>query len=258
MLFDTHMHTRFSADSRMTVDEALTRRKELGLGIILTEHMDLDYPETPNAFVFDVDEYFAAYGSLRDADTLLGIEIGLRPDLVAENRKVANGWPFDFVLGSLHVVDLIDIYQEHFYQGRTKREAYGQYFEAMLACAKSCEFYDSLGHVDYIARYARFPDTEVYYSEFADYLDAVLKAVASADKAMEINTRRLDKPGVAKALGEIYRRFRELGGRLVTIGSDAHRPEDIGKHFDMALDMATACGLQPVYYKERAPQVMAR
>lgn len=252
-MFDTHMHTRFSTDSRMTIEEAIRQGEKLNLGITVTEHMDLDYPE-PKAFIFDIDEYFRAYECFRSEDVRLGIEIGMRCDLVEENRKLLAGRPFDYVIGSIHLIDRIDIYQEHFYHGRTKREVYGQYFESMLACVKNYNFIDSLGHIDYIARYARFEDTEVRHEEFPDYIDAVLRTLAEQEKAMEINTRRVGDDATVLALSAIYRRFYELGGRMVTIGSDAHKYQDIGKHFDKALAMARSCGLQPVAFKARQPE----
>jgi histidinol-phosphatase (PHP family) len=253
MLFDTHMHTQFSTDSKMLMDEALKRRQELGIGIVITEHLDLDYPQ-PKAFIFDIEEYFEAYNQYRSDEVMLGIEIGMRSDLIEENRKAVEKHPFDFVIGSIHVIEGIDIYQAEFYAGRTKREVYGQYFDAMLNCAANYDFIDSLGHIDYIARYARFEDAELRYSEFRDYIDKILEVMVEKEKAVEINTRRLNRPETVAALLPIYRRFRELGGRLVTIGSDAHTSQDIGKHFAVALDLASAAGLKPVWYKERKPQ----
>lgn len=253
MIFDTHMHTRFSTDSRMDIEEALARGRELMMGITITEHLDLDYP-TPEAFIFDIGEYFRSYGRYRSDMVMLGIEIGMRADLVRETRAKLQNHPFDFVIGSIHVIEGIDIYQAEFYEERTKREVYGQYFDAMLSCIASYDFIDSLGHIDYIARYARFEDSELYYSEFADYIDKILRIMAEQQKAVEINTRRLGRPDTLAALLPIYRRFRELGGRIVTLGSDAHTPRDIGNHFALALDMAAACGLKPVWFKEREPQ----
>jgi histidinol-phosphatase (PHP family) len=253
MLYDTHMHTRFSTDSKMTIEAAAERGRELNIGITVTEHLDLDFPE-PKAFIFDVDEYFRAYERYRSATVLLGIEIGMRVDTMQDNAAVVAGQPFDYVIGAIHVIDRIDIYQEDFYLNRTKAEVYGQYFASMLDCLGCYDFIDSLGHIDYIARYARYADPEVHYGEFAAALDAVLRRVAEREKALEINTRRLGSADVVAALLPIYHRFRHLGGRLVTIGSDAHRTTEIGKHFPVAVDMAAACGLKPVYFKERKPE----
>lgn len=253
MLYDTHMHTRFSTDSRMTIDAAAARGRELNMGITITEHLDLDFPE-PKAFVFDVDKYFRAYERYRSETVLLGVEIGMRSDTVRDNAAVVAGHPFDYVIGAIHVIDRIDIYQENFYLDRTKAEVYGQYFASMLECLGCYDFIDSLGHIDYIARYARYADPEVHYGEFAAALDAVLSRVAEQGKALEINTRRLGDADAVAALLPIYHRFRHLGGELVTIGSDAHRPREIGSHFPVAVDIAAACGLKPVYYKERKPE----
>jgi histidinol-phosphatase (PHP family) len=257
MLYDTHLHTDFSTDSRMTLAAAVARGRELGLGLTVTEHMDLDFP-TPKAFLFDIDEYFRSYGPERSDSLLLGIEIGMRPDLVRQNANLLVGRSFDFVIGSIHVVDGIDIYLEDFYLGRSKPEVFGHYFDSMQACLDTYDFIDSLGHIDYITRYARFPDPEIYYGEFADYLDAILERLATLGKAIEINTRRLTSADTVAALLPIYHRFRQLGGRHVTIGSDAHKPADIGNHFALAFDMAEACGLKPVYFKNRQPEYMKR
>lgn len=257
MIYDTHTHTTFSTDSRMTLAAALERGRLLGLGITVTEHMDLDFPK-PEAFLFDIDEYFRAYLPQRGDNLLLGIEIGMRPGLVRQNAGLLAGRPFDYVIGSIHVVDGIDIYLEEFYAGRSKRDVFGHYFDSMLACLAGYDFIDSLGHIDYIARYARFPDPELHYGEFGDYIDAVLKRLIAMGKALEINTRRLAGADSVAALLPIYRRFRQLGGRHVTIGSDAHRPEDIGNHFARAFEMAEACELRPVYFKNRQPRYIVR
>lgn len=253
LLFDTHMHTQFSTDSTMLLSDALDRAGQLGIGITLTEHMDLAYPGEPASFVFDVDDYFSAYGPYRSDEMLLGVEIGMRPDCLEDNRSIAQGYQFDFVIGSIHVIDDIDIYSADFYNGRTKKAVYGQYFDAMAQCLETYDFIHSLGHIDYIARYARFPDPEVYYHEHSAQIDRVLAAAAAGGKAMEINTRRLDSQERIAAIVPIYKRFAELGGKLVTIGSDAHRAADIGRRLKTAIDIAHACNLTPVYYKNGNP-----
>jgi histidinol-phosphatase (PHP family) len=252
MLFDTHMHTRFSTDSQMTIERALEKAQELKIGITITEHLDLAYP-TPDTF-FDVDEYFRAYAKYRCDQVLLGVEIGMRPECLHDNREFIEKNSFDYVIGSIHIVDNMDVYYETFYGSRTKREVYNQYFEAMTQCLKTYDCIDSLGHIDYIARYARYEDTEIYYEEFCDHIDAVLSVLAEKQKAIEINTRRLDSKVTIQALLPIYKRFYELGGRWVTIGSDAHRPEEIGKRLDVANEIASLCGLTVVCFKQREMQ----
>lgn len=252
MFFDTHMHTRFSTDSRMTLAEAKARAKQLGIGIIITEHMDLCYPE-PTAFVFDVPAYFAEYEQHRSESLLLGIELGLRIDCQTENNQIANTNPFDYVIGSIHFVGNIDVSHEALYRGRQKPEVYREYFAAMLECVKIYDSFDSLGHIDYICRYARFDDQALYYHEYKEQIDQILSVLAAKNKALEINTRRLRDKNATQALIPIYRRFRELGGTMATIGSDAHNPQDIGRDMDTALAVAKTAGLSPVYFKNRRP-----
>lgn len=253
MLFDSHMHTCFSTDSKMKIDEAVMRGRELGIGITITEHMDIAYPG-PQAFIFDVDQYFSEYSKYRNESVLLGIEIGMRADCLEENCRIVQSYPFDYVIGSVHIVDNIDIYTADFYQGKSKQDVYRQYFATMLQCVTCYDGIHSLGHIDYIARYARFADPEVYYHEFAEQIDEVLTVLAKKGKALEINTRRLDSKEVVNFLMPIYQRFYEVGGRLVTVGSDAHRVGEVGRGLAAGQEIADRSQLKVVYFKDGKPQ----
>jgi len=255
MLFDSHMHTKFSADSKMIIDEAVARGQELNIGITITEHMDLKYPG-PLPFMFDIEEYFAEYNKYRSDNVLLGIEIGMRSDCLDENCHLVEAYPFDYVIGSVHVVNNIDIYVPEFYHGRSKEEVYRQYFAAMLECVNCYDGIHSLGHIDYIARYARFVDPEVHYSEFREEIDEILILLAQKGRALEINTRRLGTKEAREILMPIYQRFHEVGGRLVTVGSDAHRVGDIGRGLTEGLGIAERSKLSVVYFKEGQPHYM--
>jgi len=257
MLFDSHMHTEFSSDSKMNIDEAVLRGRELNIGITITEHMDINYPG-PLAFMFDVDQYFAEYNKYRSDNVLLGIEIGMRSDCQDENCRLVESYPFDYVIGSVHVVDNIDIYVSEFYEGRSKEDVYRQYFATMLQCVTCYDSIHSLGHIDYIARYARFADTEVYYSEFKEHIDEILMILARKGKALEINTRRLGSKQAIEILMPIYERFYEVGGRLVTIGSDAHRVAEIGRGLAEGLEIADRSKLKVVYFKNGQPHYMKK
>ena len=253
MLFDSHMHTCFSTDSKMKMDEAVARARELNIGIVITEHMDIAYPE-PMAFIFDVEKYFEDYHKYRNENVLLGIEIGMRSDCLEENCRLVEAYPFDYVIGSVHVIDDIDLYTEQFYHGRSKQKVYEQYFEAMKQCVTCYDGIHSLGHIDYIARYARFADPEIDYYEFRDSIDEVLHILAQKGKALEINTRRLSDKAAVENIIPIYKRFYELGGRLVTIGSDAHHVKDIARGLQVGMEIAERAKLDVVYFKEGKPQ----
>ena len=249
-MFDSHIHTKFSTDSQMELTAAIEVADKLNLGLIITEHMDLGFP-TPENNTFDIPALFAEYSKYRSDKILLGIELGMRPDLLEDVREVAKSYPFDQIIGSVHVIDKMDSFLPSFYEGRTKNQVYEQYLKYMITCIKTHDFIDTLGHIDYITRYNNFFDKELYYDEYIDYIDEILMLLAQREKAIEINTNRLNNYDSVVNLIRIYKRFKELGGKYVTIGSDAHTPERIGNNFDKAKDMADSCGLKIVYFKER-------
>ena len=254
-MFDSHMHTEFSDDSEMKIEHALQQSRKSGIGMTLTEHLDLKFSKEADIF-FDIDKYFNDYEKYRSEKLMLGIEIGMQQICLEENREVASKHPFDYVIGSIHVSKGEDIYYPKFYEGKTKKEAFEQYFSSMIDNVKRYNFIDSLGHIDYISRYATFDDNEIHYHEFNEYINEVLKAVVHNGKVMEINTRRLGNREAYNNLIDIYKAYNQIGGRYVTIGSDAHHAEDIGKNFREAISICEICNLKPVYFKKRKMEYM--
>jgi histidinol-phosphatase (PHP family) len=253
ILFDSHMHTRFSTDSKMNIEAAIKKAEELNIGIITTEHMDINFP-VPYSFIFNPDDYFKEYSKYRCSKVLLGIELGMVAEQASENKAIADSHPFDYVIGSTHLVGGIDIFQKEFYEGISKKDSYESYFKYMLQCVKNHDFVDSLGHIDYIARYSTYEDKEIYFEDYLEYIDEVLKVLSQNEKALEINTRRLGNKEAVRNLSKIYKRFYELGGKMATIGSDSHTETSIGINFDIAKAIAESANLRIVYFKERKPE----
>lgn len=249
-MFDTHVHTKISSDSKMEIEDAIKYGKDKNLSLIITEHMDLKFPKE-GLFCFNADNYFNEYNKYRNDNLLLGIEVGMKEDCADENRDLVKKYPFDYIIGSIHLVNNRDIYYPEYYQGNNKKQAYEGYFKEMLNCVKQYNFIDSMGHIDYIARYAKFEDKEIYYEEFSDIIDEILKILIEKDKCMELNTRRLNEEKAVKNLIPIYKRYRELGGREVTLGSDAHNTIAIGSNFNRAKEIVDSADLRVVYFKDR-------
>jgi len=113
------------------------------------------------------------------------------------------------------------------------------------------DFFDSFGHIDYLARYVFQADKFLRYEIFPEEYDALLGLVAQRGLALEINTQRLGSKAVRESLFPIYKRFNALGGRYVTIGSDAHDLKHIGYCHEEARRLASETGLQVVYFKKR-------
>ncbi|MEG0641268.1 MAG: histidinol-phosphatase HisJ family protein [Clostridium sp.] len=259
MLFDSHIHTNHSSDSSMRIEEVIEVIREKDIGVILTEHLDLNYPDD-NMFKLDIEKYFKEYEKYRSNKLLLGIEIGLEEGETAlDYKKIVSSHCFDYVLGSTHIVEGIDLYEDEFYINKDTLEVkeidmvYDKYFNTMLRQINENPYFDSLGHIDYIARYAakHYNNSEIYYDKYSYIIDKILKEVALMEKALEINTRRLNSKKSIENLIPIYRAFKNFGGKLVTIGSDSHSKDSIGANFKNALNIIHETGLTPVYYKER-------
>ncbi len=256
MIFDTHMHCQYSIDSKMKIDDARAAAEKQGIGMIVTEHWDQDYPTNPEAFVFDIDDYFAKFNPYRGKNLLLGIEIGMQESTCSNDDALGAKYPFDFILGSMHCMNGRDMYEEKTYNGKTKLEAVQEFLQATAVNLKLHDNFDSFAHIDYMCRYMPYEDKELIYAEAPDLFDTVFKLLAEKEKAMEINTRRLDSPKAVETLLVLYKRFRELGGRYATLGSDAHYREHVGRRLDIAREMAEAAGLVPVYFEQRKMQRM--
>ena len=253
MYFDSHVHTEFSADSEMKAANALREAEKQGLGLVFTEHLDYDFPSAgTEEFIFDPEAYWAKYEPLRAEGKLsLGVEMGMMASAREKNAAFVRRVPFDFVLASIHFLDVKDLYYPETFEGREKDEMYHEYFTVMCDEIYAHPFINALAHIDYIARNSTFDNPEISYGEFTDEIDAVLRALVETDTAIEINTRRLGAPRGIKELAPIYRRYRQLGGRYVTIGSDAHVPQGIGRCYDRARELARAFDLTIVTFRER-------
>lgn len=250
MVFDSHIHTKFSADSKMAATDALARAKSLNLGVVFTEHFDFGVTNEDGEFTFDPAAYMREYKNLRGANCRLGVEVGLRKSARAVNEKFLARADFDFVIGSIHLVDDFDIYYPEFYADKSKSVAYEKYFGQMAAEVEVANF-DALGHIDYICRAAPYDNPEIDYPTFAAQIDAVLKILVEREKILELNTRRFDNARAVRELVPVYRKYRELGGQFVTIGSDAHRVSAVGNYFNRALEFVRELNLTPVTFRER-------
>ena len=252
MIFDSHLHTEFSADSEMKAEDAVRAAEAQGIGLIFTEHADFSYPGEKE-FVFSPEDYWAAYEPMRGARLSLGVEIGMVPGETETAKAFIARAPFDEVIGSIHLIDGADIYDKKMYEGKAQRDVYLRYFALMEKMVRANSFIDTLAHLDYISRYAPYDCPGIHYDEYGEAVDAVLRAAVETETAVEINTRRFGDRLAMKELVPIFKRYAELGGRLVTVGSDAHRESAVGAFLPLAMDLAAACSLTVVTFRERKP-----
>ena len=262
MLWDTHMHCHFSGDSEASPESMIQEAIRRGLsGICFTDHLDYDYKEEPGLFDLDFEAYYQTIHALqakyqKEIPILCGIEIGLQPHLVTENREITKLYPFDFVIGSSHVVHGIDPYYAQYYDNRLEQEAYMEYFESILENVTSGADYDVYGHLDYVVRYG--PNKNKYYSheKFADIIDEILRTLISRGKGLELNMAGFKYGlGHAHPVMDTLKRYKELGGEIITIGSDGHTPEQIAWEFEKAPAILKEAGFEYfTTYKNREPK----
>lgn len=265
MLWDTHMHTHFSTDSQAAPAAMAEAALRLGLeGICITDHMDYDYPlqqpgDAPE-FLLDVEAYLPAISRLREdyagkLPILTGIELGLQPHLAGKHTSLLETYDFDFVIGSSHVVHGQDPYYPSYYEGRTEKAAYLEYFESILENIEVFDDFDVYGHIDYVVRYGPNKNRDYSYQKYADVIDAVLQRLITKGKGIEINTAGFKYGlGHPNPTGDVLRRYRELGGEIITIGADGHKPEHIAYNFAKVPDILNNAGFR--YYtvfRQRKP-----
>lgn len=253
MFWDQHMHCNFSGDSDALPEDMIKAGIAHGLsGICFTDHLDYDYPEEPNIFLLDFDNYFKVLPDLRKkyADKIsvnIGIELGLQPQAAGQNLAVAEKYPFDFIIGSSHVVNHMDPYYPEFFAGRDEDAAYMEYFESVLENINSGVDFDVYGHIDYVVRYGPNKNAFYTYEKFKDIIDEILTQLISKGKGIEVNTG-----GFKYGLGhpnpteDIIKRYHELGGEIITMGADAHVPEYVAYEFDKTAQIIKKCGFK--YY----------
>ena len=253
MKTDFHVHTSFSKDSDASPESMIQEAIRKGLEVVcITDHLDLDFAEP--GFEINFDNYFPVLQALKEKysekiDVRMGVEFGMQPHLVQECTKLVNRYPFDFVIGSLHIIDGQDPYYRKSFEGRTDEELYRRAFELTLEDVRAMDDFDVLGHLDYIVRYGKMREAEYSYQQYSDYIDAILKCLVEKGKGVEINTAGW-KYGLpfAHPHPDVLKRYRELGGEIITIGSDGHKPEHIAYNFDKVSDILRMCGFK--YYTE--------
>lgn len=230
-MFDYHMHSRVSFDGHNTGLEMALAAKAKGLTeICFTDHIDYT-PELD--MVFDTAAYNAEYDCLAVPGLLIrrGMEYGLTPDNRDQLKEDLKRRHFDFVIGSVHLVDGEDVYLEPFWRGKTVEEAVRIHLEETLRAVRVHTDYDVLGHLTFISKARANPSHAlVRYEDHRELIDAILSELVRHDKGMEVNTSGIDRCGGPLPTMDILRRFRELGGRVVTVGSDAHDTLRVGQY----------------------------
>jgi histidinol-phosphatase (PHP family) len=231
--------------------------------LCFTEHLDFNIDDPgcgyfqPDAYFAEVERCRACFGS--QLTIRAGVEISEPHRFPAEAAAVRDAWPFDFVIGSLHWVGAELTLLPEYFVGKDEVAAYDAYFTELAEMVNVGGF-DVVGHLDVLKRAGYDVHGHSYdMPRHAAVIDATLRACVTRGIGLEINTGTLRRtveetsPPLA-----ILRRYRDLGGEILTLGSDAHTADALTHGFDLALDLARAAGFTRLAcFERRQPHFIA-
>lgn len=272
MFADYHLHCEFSDDSTVPMEKQVERGIELGLDeMCFTDHVDygikrdwtdnvewrdtFEHGEWHHQALANVNypEYFAKLMRMKktygDKITIKeGLEFGIQTITIPEYEKLYADWAgeLDFVLLSMHQVDNKEFWTQDFQANKTQEEYRTKYLEEILAVQQQFKHYSVLAHLDLLARYDKagaYP-----FEKERDLYAEILRQAIADGKGIEINTSSwyygLDDTSPSR---DILRLYRDLGGKIVTIGSDAHKTEWLADHIrDAQLILRDEIGIDSI------------
>lgn len=274
MLADYHVHTEFSDDSAYPMENVVKDAVRIGLDeICFTDHVDygvkvdwdseiktsyrngkplanVNYPK----YVEQIRKMQNLYG---DKITIkMGMEFGMQMHTIPQFESLYGKYPFDFIILSVHQVEDKEFWTQDFQRGRTQKEYNERYYEEILNLVNHYQNYSVLGHLDLIVRY---DEMGIYpFQKVKNYVKEILKKVIAEGKGIEVNTSS-HRYGLADTTPskEILRLYYELGGRIITLGSDSHKPEHLGTYMKEAKELLNSIGfhefctyekMQPIFH----------
>lgn len=281
MRTDYHVHTEFSGDSDYPMEKVVQDAIALGLDeLCFTDHVDygikrdwddpagilyckggpgepeslplanVDYPRYEQR-IRELQGRYAGRIALK-----FGMEFGVQTHTIPQYQKLFARYPFDFIILSVHQVEDQEFWTQDFQTGRTQKEYIERYYAELLALVRQYHDYSVLGHLDLIARYD--PAGSYPFEAIKPILTEILQTVIADGKGIEVNTSS-HRYGLADLTParDILRLYRELGGRILTIGSDSHKPSHLGAYIDQTKQELRELGftefctfekMQPVFH----------
>lgn len=253
MLADYHMHTSFSDDSEYPMEEEIKKAISLGIDeICFTEHTDYGIPRyqicDDVAYRQEFERCKAIYGER--IRMKFGMEFGMQTHSIPKFREMFRRNIFDFVILSCHQVDNKEFWTQEYQRGKTQLEYNRGYYEEIYAVMQQYKDYSVLGHLDAIKRYDRCGILPL--QDVKDLVTDILKLAIKDGKGIEVNTSSfrygLDDLTPSR---EIIRLYRELGGEIITVGSDSHAEEHVGCQIRYIYDELKNMGFDGYYIFDR-------
>lgn len=275
MFVDYHVHTQYSDDSDYPMEEVVKDAIRLGMDeICFTDHVDygakvdldsgeeipycnglamvnVDYP----AYVRQIGELRERYGS--QLTIRMGLEFGMQVHTIPKFEALYARYPFDFIILSVHQVEDKGFWSQEFQQGRTQKEYNERYYEELLSLVRQYQNYGVLGHLDLIVRYDKMGIYPFRYVRH--YVEEILQEVIKNGKGIEVNTSS-HRYGLTDATpsAEILKMYHDMGGQIVTLGSDSHAPAHLGTYMAEAKELLKSIGFESFCTYERMQPIFHR
>lgn len=261
-MLDYHIHSDISGDCSVPMMSMAGAAQRRGLKeICFTEHIDLDFPGDID-FAFDFNEYDEAFAEVKaafpDMNIRQGIEAGLETATKDTMKELIEKHRLDYVIGSKHLVFGLDPFDTELWKLYQQREAYEAYMSECIESAEACDFFDVFGHLGYISKFCPFEDTLLRYGDHREAIDELLRILIGKGKGIEVNTSGIKNTGSAMPEATIVGRFFELGGEIVTVGSDAHDEAAVGRAIKETMQQLKRIGFKYVcVFDSRKPRFIA-
>ena len=269
MFADYHVHSEFSDDSDYRMEDIVEEALEMGMNeLCFTDHVDygvkrdwddprgilyrkggageperiplanVDYPHYVNK-IHMLQERYNNKITIR-----LGMEFGIQQHTIPQYEALFRRYPFDFILLSVHQVEDKEFWTGDFQRGHTRREFYLRYYWELLSLVENYHNYSVLGHMDLISRYD--PIGDFPFSQVEHIIEQILKRVIADGKGIEVNTSCYRYGLDMTPRREILGMYRDLGGEILTIGSDSHKREHLGVYIPETMNELKGMGFKQI------------
>jgi histidinol-phosphatase (PHP family) len=256
-MIDIHIHSRFSFDSEELPENYIAKAQQLNIPVIgFSEHYDYDaLLDGADIALADLPEYVAYINNLKRRKiypkVLCGIEFGYSAAASERYKTLAEEYNFDYIINSVHTLPgRGDSYFSTFFDGKTVRQSYLDYFNAVLASVKADFDYQIIGHIGYVSRYCKGENSKINYCDYSEIFDEILTEIIKRDKCLEINTSSGNAGSEFLPDCDVIERYLKLGGKKLSFASDAHRVGDYLRKEQIVKDYLKSIGVSKLCYYE--------
>lgn len=264
-MIDIHSHSSFSPDSKESCEDMVQYAIDNKLDIYgISDHFDLEMPNYLLPWpVPDIEEYSKKMLQLRqktnDVKFLFGAEFGYSDikEYLDEFVRLSNNYPFDYIINSVHIIEGDDGMDKRFFIGRTKQEAYKKGLDAIIRSVDAPYYFSTIGHIEYMTRIAPYEDKALRVEDFNEEFKTLFTKAINRQVAIEVNSKNIvfTNNVFAKASLDILKYYYDLGGRMITFGSDAHFKNDIARNYEYVAKTVKDLGFKEfTYFINRQPK----